>query len=326
MTTPRNPSGTRILTLLLLLRQGKPATLAALAESLGVSERQAYRYIGQLRQRGVEVLHDDGQGYWMAGNPFLPPLDLTMDEVVALAALASAANRRGSLLGRRSFSAMRKLVSQLPPGLQGAMQGRTMDLRMPAGEAVSGDLLPVFEHAAAQGQELRCAYATSAGEIQHFLLDPYCVLWAERAWYVIGSRQKLDAKGVPQGPPEVRNLRASRFQEAALTGRQFLPPPGWTLRAHLGNAWRLMRGAPQQVVLRFDAGPFAATVAATQWHATQQAQTLPDGRLELRFSVDGLDEIEWWVLGYGPKVEVAAPPELKQRVAKLAREAAARHG
>jgi predicted DNA-binding transcriptional regulator YafY len=35
--------------------------------------------------------------------------------------------------------------------------------------------------------------------------------------------------------------------------------------------------------------------------------------------VDGLDEIVWWVLGYGPEVEVLRPPELRRRLADLAR-------
>lgn len=318
-------SNTRILTLLLLLRRGKPATLAALAEELGVSERQAYRYIGVLRERGVEVLHEEGQGYWMAGNPYLPPMDFEWDEVVALVALASAANKRGSLLGRRSFSAMQKLVSQLPPGLGDVLREQTVNLRLPASESARGDLLPVFEEAAAKGHQLRCLYQTSAGEVQMMELEPYRVLWAERAWYAVGSRRKLDGQGQPVGESEIRNLRISRFESAVPTGQLFLLPQGWSLRAHLGNAWRLVRGAPQQVVLRFDAGPFATTVAATQWHATQEAQVLDDGRLELRFKIDGLDEIEWWILGYGPKVEVVAPPELKKRVAKLAKESAARH-
>jgi len=35
--------------------------------------------------------------------------------------------------------------------------------------------------------------------------------------------------------------------------------------------------------------------------------------------VDGLNEIVWWVLGYGPEVEVIEPPELRTRVADAAR-------
>jgi predicted DNA-binding transcriptional regulator YafY len=35
--------------------------------------------------------------------------------------------------------------------------------------------------------------------------------------------------------------------------------------------------------------------------------------------VDGLDEIVWWVLGYGPEVEVLRPPQLRQRLAAMAR-------
>jgi len=50
------------------------------------------------------------------------------------------------------------------------------------------------------------------------------------------------------------------------------------------------------------------------WHRTQNLAMQKDGGLLFRATVDGLDEILWWILGYGEHAEVLAPAELRQRV------------
>jgi len=41
---------------------------------------------------------------------------------------------------------------------------------------------------------------------------------------------------------------------------------------------------------------------------------LDDGRAIVTFEVDGLNEITWWLLGYGDQVIVRKPLELRTRV------------
>ena len=40
------------------------------------------------------------------------------------------------------------------------------------------------------------------------------------------------------------------------------------------------------------------------WHPTQQTSLIEDGSLRYEVDVDGLDEIAWWVLGYGKEAVV----------------------
>jgi predicted DNA-binding transcriptional regulator YafY len=44
-----------------------------------------------------------------------------------------------------------------------------------------------------------------------------------------------------------------------------------------------------------------------------------DGSVDLVFEVGGLLEITPWILGWGDSVEVLAPLELRERVARVAR-------
>ncbi len=54
------------------------------------------------------------------------------------------------------------------------------------------------------------------------------------------------------------------------------------------------------------------------WHESQKRVDLPDGRVELQFTVDGLEEILRWVLGFGTEVEVVSPPALRAELFRVA--------
>ena len=59
-------------------------------------------------------------------------------------------------------------------------------------------------------------------------------------------------------------------------------------------------------------------VTATRWHKTQTVTYNDDGSAIIEFRVDGLNEITWWVLGYGDRVKVLAPSALRQKIARMA--------
>jgi predicted DNA-binding transcriptional regulator YafY len=79
----------------------------------------------------------------------------------------------------------------------------------------------------------------------------------------------------------------------------------------------MIRGARRyQVAIRFDR-EFGQSVADTLWHSTQRLEWKGDRALHFQCEVDGLEEIIWWVLAYGPHAEVLEPPELRSRVLSL---------
>ncbi len=70
----------------------------------------------------------------------------------------------------------------------------------------------------------------------------------------------------------------------------------FSLEDHLGNAWRMICGQKTyEVELLFDAD-FAENIADTARHKTQKIDWLEDGSIRFRCKVDGLDEIQWWIL------------------------------
>ncbi|MCH7559419.1 MAG: WYL domain-containing protein, partial [Planctomycetes bacterium] len=59
-------------------------------------------------------------------------------------------------------------------------------------------------------------------------------------------------------------------------------------------------------------------VVEVQWHSTQKVAFEDDGSAIIEFRVDGLNEITWWILSYGDKVQVLAPRILQQRIVEIA--------
>jgi predicted DNA-binding transcriptional regulator YafY len=60
----------------------------------------------------------------------------------------------------------------------------------------------------------------------------------------------------------------------------------------------------------------ARNVAEVIWHKTQKLVHRDDGSLDFQVRVSGLNEISWWILGYGDQAEVIKPARLRQLIAK----------
>ncbi len=58
-------------------------------------------------------------------------------------------------------------------------------------------------------------------------------------------------------------------------------------------------------------------VSDVRWHHTQKHQMLKDGSCIVTFEVDGLNEITWWLLGYGDQVIVRKPAALRKKLIQV---------
>src|SRR5690606_31687977 len=169
-------------------------------------------------------------------------------------------------------------------------------------------------------RKLRCRYDKAGGDNgddEWFLFQPYHLWFEQRAWYAVGLHE---------GRGEVRTLKLNRFIAVEETDRPYAVPEDFSIESHRGLAWRMIKsGTIHDVAVHFDR-EVADTVSDTRWHATQEIDYHDDGSITFRCRVDGLDEICYWVLSYGPAARVLSPPELAERIATMARETAERYG
>lgn len=149
------------------------------------------------------------------------------------------------------------------------------------------------------------------------LLHPYTLATFRQGLYLFA----LDVEA-----NQVKTYAVERFVDVVRRrGEHFTTPVGWRPEAHIGHAFGIISGPPEDVALAF-AERAAAYVRERTWHPTQTFRTLPDGRLELRMQVAATVELQTWVQGFGADAEVLAPARLRSSVAKALRDAASRYG
>lgn len=271
-----------------------------------------------LEGAGIPYYHDpETGGYRVRGDFFMPPVQLTAEEALALVSLAANIGGRQQVPFMQSAAkAIEKIRCVLPAKLREELEAIEPRVAIHIGQTGSeegiGDVYTQVRRALAEKRALLCQYEALGADkdARHFYLKPYALFFSQRAWYVLGHHSRHN---------EVRCLKLSRFTEVKLADQRYEIPRSFSVQRHLGNAWRMIRGSQTyDVELVFDA-EFAETIADTLWHPTQQVVWHEDNSgMTFRCKVDGLDEIVWWVLSMGPHCVVRKPAELASRVRDLA--------
>jgi predicted DNA-binding transcriptional regulator YafY len=53
-----------------------------------------------------------------------------------------------------------------------------------------------------------------------------------------------------------------------------------------------------------------------KWHPSEQRKILPNGEIELTFTIAGVNEIKHWIYSWLPNVEVTEPAWLRKQIRK----------
>ncbi len=310
----------RLLTILKLLQTGR-ATPDSLARDCGLSRRTIFRDIEAIRTAGLPlVFNEEQRRYYLAQDFFLKSTHFTPAEALALITLALEIGDNSKF---PFFAAARdaslKLVSVLPQELKeyvasfGDSVQYLVEPRNPLDEHENQFDLLLKSYS--QRLAVNITYQSPAEpEDMRLVLHPYVIFFSRRSWYVVG-RSSLHQ--------EARTFNVGRIRAIEPTGESFVVPSQFKLDRYLGNAWHLIPepGRDSQVVLRFSP-KVAQNVSEVDWHKTQKIVPLDDGGIEYHVTVSGVNEIAWWVLGYGKEVEVVSPPSLRriirQHVEKMA--------
>ena len=142
-------------------------------------------------------------------------------------------------------------------------------------------------------------------------LQPYHLSHRENLWYLVG--QDTERAGM-------RTFALPRITAVRILNREFSRPPGFSPEQFFSSALGVMVGTGNHTVKVRFAPEVADRVRERVWHETQQITDLPEGGIELTVKLGALAEVERWILGWGPQAEVIGPPELRQRLAKAAKQ------
>lgn len=296
-----------------------PKTLMA---ELEVSERTVHRLRETLELAGVPItFRKDENAYRLGADYRFPVLHLT-DEAAFGQATATAVSESPALkLPTGSKTATRKLAQTGSAPTRRILDEATrltelLDLKL-ADHPRQRDLIASAQRALVDGKRLVGLYRSphEAGP-ETLDLHPYRLALVKQAWYLIAR---------PEDRDEPRTYRLVRFQSLQATTNPAVVPDDFDLRTYFGDAWGVYRGDRRyDVELRFTSDA-AGPVTEHTWHHTQAVRRHADGEVTLSFTVDGLNEIVRWVVGWAGRVRVVKPDQLRILVVEQHRQALSRN-
>jgi len=275
-----------------------------------------FRDLTALRHAGVPINFDAQRDrYSIPGAFFLQPVNFTSDEALSLMALALELGKGERFpFQEPAPSAVMKLEGSLPPGLRQELRYVTQAIKIwpPPISSISDkrDVYHQLVDSRTHGRVVRIEYdSLTEWEKITTKLRTYQMLFCRHSWYAIG-RSSMHG--------EVRTFNVKRILSLETLNERYSVPKNFTLERHLGNAWHFIPDGPdEEIVVRF--APFVArNVAEVVWHKTQRLEFQDDGSLLFHARVAGINEIVWWILGYGDQAKVIKPLRLRRQIANRA--------
>jgi predicted DNA-binding transcriptional regulator YafY len=316
----------RLLRLLQMLQSGPGKNASALAKAFDVTRRTVFRDLQVLRDADLPLDYDaKTERYYVSPRWAMPPSKLTEEEAFALIGLATEFGRNKELpFYDAAHNAAVKLERMLPASLRRGLRRKTQAIRIRPGKLTEklGSKASVYQQlvtAISQRRAVKITYGslTEWATIET-KLRPYQLLFTRHSWYVLG---------LSSVHREVRTFNVIRIKSTELLDEKYSIPRSFDLDRHFGNAWYMIpgHGRDSHVIVRFK-HLVAQNVAEVQWHKSQRAHFLADGSLEYHVTVCGLEEISWWILGYGDQAEVIQPARLRRLVCQRAKNMVATYG
>lgn len=296
----------RLIQLLDLLGAPRERSVQEIAERFEVTERTVYRDLQELQEQRIPLVRGE-HGYRLVEGSTLRPLNLTAAERAVLkVALSNPALRNNPALAQQ----LAPLVDKLD-NVTRFVEESTEALI--AGPERSGEPAPEvslqLQMAVRERRTVRAEYTslTTPGT-RWRRIDPYGTFHRADVWYVAGRCHTND---------EMRIFRLDRISSVELGSDRF-EPPSLDLEQYLADSWAVFLGNQEHVV-RLEVEPeLAPLFRAGRHHPGEKVEERADGSALYTVTLTHLEEIARFVLGFGGRVRVVGPDELRERVRELA--------
>jgi predicted DNA-binding transcriptional regulator YafY len=309
----------RVIQILTTLQAGESCTVDDLSEMFGTSRRTIFRDLKELQAIGVSYHFGKKTGYTLEPGFFLPPADLNLQEAMSLFLLTYKLSGQIQLPFKRAAQlAALKIESNLPIQIRKycstALQNiaTRADVQIPTRQNKQFDrIFTQLQKAIATKRKVNIRYQPffESGAI-NIKLCPYRLFYNNQTWHVLGRSSSDNG---------IRTCELNCIKELKITDECYLGNEDFDVSEYLGRAWSIApEGQIYHVKLHF-LPKVANNIAEKKWHKTQKVKRKRDGSAVVEFRVDGLNEITWWILGYGDQVRVLAPKVLRERVLQIAK-------
>jgi predicted DNA-binding transcriptional regulator YafY len=300
----------RLLFILNSLRSRKNLTAKDLAEQCSVTERSIYRDIIALSEANVPIYYD--RGYKLASDNFLPPLNFDFDEYSCLKIAVDSTplaktEQYGSLLRRIRAKIDAAVSDTVRKRRRFTPQTTHIDIAVTHSGEAEESFYQLLEKAITECCCIELEYLSIQSGESRRIVEPYFVIFRGHAFYFVAFCRSKE---------EVRTFRLDRIKSLKILKETFNRRDDITPKSYFKGSWEVFSGEPVKVVLKLT-GAAARVVLSGQHHASEQKEQHADGSIRYTVTVQGLEEIQRWILGFGNDAEVLSPPELRESLAEI---------
>lgn len=302
----------RLVALLFTLHSRRSATVPALAEALGVSERTMHRDIAALRALGVPLWTESGRnGGVRLVDGWRARLDgLTAREAVALFAMGAPRALADLGLGTAVSAAHAKVSAWLPQELREQTQqvAERFHLDAPAWfrSEEDNEELAVVARAVWQQRRLRVGYRRGDRTVDR-VLAPLGLVLKAGVWYLVAGTDG-----------DVRTYRVSRLAWAEELDERFERPADFDLAEWWAEASVRFERSLQRVLVDVRLSPRGVRALPRVLEPDVAGQALAaagppgdDGWTDVRLALEEPEIAAGQLLSLGPDVQVVGPPQVR---------------
>jgi predicted DNA-binding transcriptional regulator YafY len=306
----------RLLLILLLLQAHQRMTARDLAQRLEVSERTILRDMTALGFAGIPVRAERGVGGgWTLLDSYRTTLTGLKEAEVQALFLTRPQRLLADLgLDKAAEVGLLKVLAALPSASQRGAQDISQRIHVDIGgwrrAEEATPQLPILQEAIWQEHRLRMVYQRGDESVVERVVDPLGLVAKGSVWYLVA--------GV-EGEP--RSYRVSRVQEASLLEEPCARPESFDLVEYWERSTKQFTAAlPRYLAtLRVEAG-LLGRLRQGERYTQLEAEEPPDAegwaQVEMRFEEEH-NAVEF-ILGFGDRIEVVEPDELRTQVIRQA--------
>jgi predicted DNA-binding transcriptional regulator YafY len=286
-------------------------TVPDLAEKFETTKRTVYRDFRMLENLGIPLYNDNGK--WAINeSSFLPPVRFSTSEALILFLAARLLLSYSHSFDPNVESAFIKLNSVVPAPLGEQIQ-QTMDWmeKLPKNEKYLHNLAKLAE-AWISRHRIKIKYlALEAEKPKEHLIEPYFIQPAAsgHSSYTLAFSHRIG---------KITTFKIERIESIEVTDEIYTIPSDFDANEYFGTAWGVVVGGEAKTIrLRFDPG-VARIIKETIWHPSQVLENQKDGSVIMTIQVMDTIDLYSWILGWGTKVEVLEPKDLRQDIVATA--------
>lgn len=307
----------RLLSILLLMQTNQRLTAGDLARRLEVSERTIYRDMEALSSAGVPVYAERGSGGgWSLLEAYRTDLNGLSEAEAQTLFLANPSHLLSDLGWRQTAeTALIKLLAALPGSqrrdAEFVRQRIHIDVAGWRGSTEDVSVLPTLQEAIWQERKLALTYRRGDGATVERQVEPLGLVAKGSVWYLVAAVEA-----------EPRTYRVSRVQAAEVMTESFVRPETFDLAAYWAESKaQFIADLPRYpATLRVDPTILPRLRFSGRFARIQQIDPPEaDGWQRVVMQFDTMDEASGYVVGFGSKIEVVEPPELREQVINLAK-------